>query len=523
MTFLDGVRTQNDDPTPTTTTNAPLVDEEGFIIRPEEKPEKNQWSSCTSSDDEDEIEFQASKIRQLQIKPVNESNTNINASVDELRNAIGHISLQRSTTFDKDPWSTVSGPAEFSQSLNIGAKPLRAAFTGDEHLRRKASADNEFAASFNQTIGNGNTIARARPRSNTPTALTASAFGLNASMSGMSTITSNSRSTSTASSSDVFGESKTDALQQQTSTSGFSDSFANFNSSSNLPLPSSGSTSTLTNPLPKKPIAMAVNEFAHAWFKQSDPENPEVKVFGTVVISFPSILFPLLTDVTPELDAVKFSLEKAGQIQTIIPNKRLLLPTPLPSTPAETYNFTIDKLALANWLLDQKKQKPDSNFYNVDIVRYELKSDFVPPLILRSYWKMGSEETGIRVDYNLNETAANTIIDKPLLNITFTTKIDGENAELTNSSPPATFNPETGILSWLITELTKHGEPSGSLKARLKLSKGVPSSTHVMFQTTDINFSTLSISMNSETCYNLSMTKRKIIAGKYFCEPEVRN
>jgi hypothetical protein len=521
MNFLDGLRSNNinDDSTPTTTTNAPLVDDEGFIIRAEEKPEKNQWTSCSSSDDEDEIEFQASKIRQLQIKPVNESNTNINASVDELRNAIGHISLQRSTTFDKDPWSTVSGPAEFSQSLNISAKPLRAAFTGDEHLRRKRSAaDADFAASFNQSIGNGNTIARARPRSNTPTALTASAFGLNASMSGMSTITSNSRSTSTTSS-DVFGESKTtEAAIQQT---GFADSFANFNSST---IPSSGSTPTLTNQtIPKRPIAMAVNEFAHAWFKASDPNNPEVKVFGTVVISFPSILFPLLTDVTPELEAVKFSLEKAGQIQTIIPNKRLLLPTPLPTTPSETYNFTIDKLALANFLLDQKKQKPDANFYNVDIVRYELKSEFVPPLILRSYWKTGPEETGIRVDYNLNEISGNTIIDKPLLNITFTTKLEGENIELTNSSPPAKFDSENGTLSWLITELTKHGEPSGSLKARLKLSNAVPSSTHVMFQATDINFSTLSISMNSETCYNLSMTKRKIIAGKYFCEPEVRN
>ena len=263
-------------------------------------------------DEEDEIEFQASKIRQLQIKPVNESNTNINASVDELRNAIGHISLQRSTTFDKDPWSSVTGP-EFSQSLNIGAKPLRAAFTGDEHLRRKASADVDFATAFSQTIGSGNTIARARPRSNTPTALAASSFGLNASISGMSTIASGSR---TSLGSSDFGESKNDTTP---SSFGFTDSFANYSSINNLT--SSGSTATLTNP--KRPIAMAINEFAHAWFKQADPSNPEVKVFGTVVISFPSMLVPLLTELTPELEAVKFSLEKADQIQNIIPNKRV--------------------------------------------------------------------------------------------------------------------------------------------------------------------------------------------------------
>lgn len=47
------------------------------------------------------MEFQASKIKSLQIKPVDESSTQINSSVDELRNAIEHISLQKSSTFDK--------------------------------------------------------------------------------------------------------------------------------------------------------------------------------------------------------------------------------------------------------------------------------------------------------------------------------------------------------------------------------------------------------------------------------------
>ena len=44
---MDGIRNANDDITPTT--NNPMVDEDGFIIRPEEKTDKTQWSSCTSS------------------------------------------------------------------------------------------------------------------------------------------------------------------------------------------------------------------------------------------------------------------------------------------------------------------------------------------------------------------------------------------------------------------------------------------------------------------------------------------
>uniref|UniRef100_A0AC34QEE9 Uncharacterized protein n=1 Tax=Panagrolaimus sp. JU765 TaxID=591449 RepID=A0AC34QEE9_9BILA len=190
-----------------TRTNAPMVDEDGFVIRQPDKKEDNPWNSGTSSSDEDENEFQTSKIKQLQIKPINESNTQLNtASVDELRNVIGHISLQRSTTFDKDPWSSHTG--DFTQSLNVGGKPLRAVHTGDEHLRRKASADVDFLFGFTQSIGgsnSSNTIARARPRSNTPTALTASNFGLNSSITGLSTITSESRTISTTS--DLFNES----------------------------------------------------------------------------------------------------------------------------------------------------------------------------------------------------------------------------------------------------------------------------------------------------------------------------
>lgn len=52
-------------------------------------------------DDDDDTEFQTSKIRSLQIKPINECNSKITASFDELKNAIDHLSLQRSLTIDK--------------------------------------------------------------------------------------------------------------------------------------------------------------------------------------------------------------------------------------------------------------------------------------------------------------------------------------------------------------------------------------------------------------------------------------
>ncbi|PIO56530.1 hypothetical protein TELCIR_22070, partial [Teladorsagia circumcincta] len=84
----------------------------------------------------DEDALQQSKIRNLTIRPADSAKT-MNASVDELRDAIGHISICRSNTFDKDPWSVgTNRPPMFSQSLSGGSlKPLRPCHTADGRFR----------------------------------------------------------------------------------------------------------------------------------------------------------------------------------------------------------------------------------------------------------------------------------------------------------------------------------------------------------------------------------------------------
>lgn len=136
-------------------------------------------------DEEDETEFQTSKIKSLQIKPINESHNQIDSSVDELRNAIGHINIQRSSTFEKDPWwpstSTAGNDIAFSHSLKT-VQPMRHAFTGDDSMNRKflefnypnqtmPSPNFDFSQSTNFTTG----ISRARPRSQ----MTASSSNVN--------------------------------------------------------------------------------------------------------------------------------------------------------------------------------------------------------------------------------------------------------------------------------------------------------------------------------------------------------
>lgn len=84
-------------------------------------------------------------------------------------------------------------------------------------------------------------------------------------------------------------------------------------------------------------------------------------------------------------------------------------------------------------------------------------------------------------------------------------------------------------LSWRLTELSRHGDCSGSLKARLTLTNGpsTPASTVVQFQVNEHTLSgaDLQLASNGEDgrgAYRLSLLKKKTVTGKYLCEPEVR-
>jgi len=135
-------------------------------------------------------------------------------------------------------------------------------------------------------------------------------------------------------------------------------------------------------------------------------QGPDIRLFGTIMVSFPAALLPVLTNVNEELKAIRFTINNADEIKQMMPNRKLVVSEELPKPPCATYRFTIERFALANWLLDQQKQKPDLNFYNIDIIKYELETAGIAsaPLLVNSYWKLLSDESGIRIDYKLQPT-----------------------------------------------------------------------------------------------------------------------
>ncbi|EYB91739.1 hypothetical protein Y032_0202g1763 [Ancylostoma ceylanicum] len=484
----------------------PPVDDEGYTIREQENDkEDTNWSSCSSSD-EDENTLQQSKIRSLTIRPADSAKT-MNASVDELRDAIGHISICRSSTFDKDPWSIGSNrPPMFSQSLTGGSlKPLRPCHTADGRFRSNFS-ESEFGKSnvplnFSASMGPVAGMARARPRSNTPTYN--SAFGVGATLRKDSVGSSEWGSSFAINNGDgnhSFGESSFNLSQ----------------STANL------MQATISEH--RVPVAMAINEYSHVWFKAGNVEDRVSRTFGTVLISFAASSLPLLTDVHSDIELLQFNLTDADMIKSVVPNKQLLLPDSVASQHGPSYHYQFDRLGLANWLLGQKKDKPDAAFFNAEVVRYELCDDArvtQPPLLITSYWKCEEDHTDVRIDYQLNSDCS---ITTPLLNLVFTTKVSGSVSNVT-SEPSATWSADTSTLSWSVTELSRHGDCAGSLKARVHLSGDGPSQpahAHVQFQCSDTTISGANVALASSDTYHMSMVRRKVLAGKYFCEPEVR-
>lgn len=136
------------------------------------------------------------------------------------------------------------------------------------------------------------------------------------------------------------------------------------------------------------------------------------------------------------------------------------------------------------------------------MVRYELDESFEAPLRINSYWKLESNQTDLRIDYSLN--TSDKTLTTPLINIAFDTCVNGKVDSYT-SDPLAKWNEQNNTLSFSLTELTRHGGSTGSLKARLKLNEG-PSSvsdTIISFQTSNTTASSVNLQLDSETAYQV--------------------
>lgn len=82
--------------------------------------------------------------------------------------------------------------------------------------------------------------------------------------------------------------------------------------------------------------------------------------------------------------------------------------------------------ALTLLLRRQSEQNPTASYFNVDILKYTIKSKTGAqscPFQLVSYWKCEPSHTDIKIDYKYNNHAMASA--SPLLNVSISVPVDG--------------------------------------------------------------------------------------------------
>lgn len=83
------------------------------------------------------------------------------------------------------------------------------------------------------------------------------------------------------------------------------------------------------------------------------------------------------------------------------------------------------------------EQTPNARYYNLDIIKYQLRTSPGPksaPLHLVSYWKCEPNSTNLKIDFKFNPSAFGHTTVNALKNVQFMANVDG-NVLSMNSQP----------------------------------------------------------------------------------------
>lgn len=174
--------------------------------------------------------------------------------------------------------------------------------------------------------------------------------------------------------------------------------------------------------------------------------------------------------------------------------------------------------ALTALLRRQSEQNPAASYFNVDILKYQIKSKHGAascPFQLVSYWKCESTHTDIKIDYKYNSHAM--AAPSPLLNVALSVPVDG-GVKNVQSKPHSAWLGESNRLVWNFTDISQHSDNSGvgTLRARLEVSGGpsTPAIISTQFNCEGTTLSGIEFELVG-TGYRLSLVKRRFVSGKF--------
>ncbi|CAG5051087.1 unnamed protein product [Parnassius apollo] len=465
--------------------NSPEVDEEGFCIRP--KDEKGSVYSSTDSDSEEERE---QKIH-VEIKPISNGSAPMSASVDELRATVENISLYKIGTARRGSNANASKASSdlldlnFFQSPNISnpasphgnvSNPYAPLQANQSHLLESPTpmSTTDVGDLFSE-VGD---LAQSNFRTSTPTITTIS-------------------------------------LPRPPSRRSEGDFRTAGSSGSRGPSPLTiGMADTI-------PLAVAFHEIIHSYFRGTEESKCQVKMSGDMMLSFPTGIVGVLAN-NPNPAKLCFRLKNIHRLDNVLPNKQLISINTMMSTRDSTV-VEFNMPALTSLLKRQSEKNPTAQYFNVDILKYQIRPKTGAascPFQLVAYWKCEHDHTDLKVDYKYNLHAMSP--PSPLLNVSVCVPING-GVKNVIAMPKNIWNGENEQALWRFTELSQHSEDRGvgSLRARFELNRG-PSSKGTISAQFNCEGATLS-GIEFELIgsgYRLSLVKRRFVSGKYICDSD---
>ncbi|KAL3290141.1 hypothetical protein HHI36_023505 [Cryptolaemus montrouzieri] len=511
---------------------APELDEEGYVIRPNPphnwNTEKGSFYSSSDSDSDDERER---KIH-VEIKPLSHNGAApMSASVDELRATVENLYL------------SPVGSSFGRRGSNLENQDLI--------MKRSQSVSQQIGKPSSDLLGLN--FAQSPTASNASTPTSSHPY---APLQSPSQLALNSPTLSVSSKyaeiGDLFSEdgevcSASNKLVRQTPTptSGYmsiprppsrrSDPSKNLVSQNTIsrtdsinslefrtagvPVGASRGPSPLTIGMADTiPLAVAFHEMVHSYFRGAEEARCQVKMSGEMMLSFPAGIVTILAH-NPNPAKLIFHVKNTQRLINILPNKKLVSTDNGQSPDVLVIEFNMN--ALSTLLKKQFEQNPSASYFNVDILKYQIKPNPGAnscPFQLVAYWKCTNAHTDLKVDYKYNSHAMAS--PSPLLNVTVAVPIDGGLKNF-QSKPTAHWSAEQSRLVWRFAEVSQHSENHGvgSMLARMDLESGpsAPSTISVAFNCEGTTLSGIDFQLVGPG-YRLSLVKRRFVSGKYICD-----
>ncbi|XP_056646081.1 F-BAR domain only protein 2 isoform X3 [Diorhabda sublineata] len=512
-------------------TSTQEVDEDGYVIRPEVahnwNTEKGSFYSSSDSDSEDERER---KIH-VEIKPLNNGSAPISASVDELRATVENLYL-----------SPTGGFARRGSNLDT-----------DSAMKRSQSVSQQLGKPSNDLLGLNFVQSPTASNASTPTS-----SHPYAPLQSPSQLALNSPTLSVSSRYAELGEifSEDGELQQPppkhpqrqtpTPTSGCisiprppsrrSDPPRNLINQSTIsradsinslefrtasvPIGVSRGPSPLTIGMADTiPLAVAFHEIVHSYFRGADELRCQVKMSGEMMLSFPAGIVTILAN-NPNPAKLVFRVKNTHKLNSILPNNQLVYLDSGQSA-SDYIGIEFNMFALSSLLKKQSEQNPSASYFNVDILKYQIKPKPGAnscPFQLVAYWKCSSAHTDLKIDYKYNSHAMSS--PTPLLNVTIAVPVPGGVKNM-QTKPTAQWPNDNNRIIWKFTELSQHSENHGvgSVAARYDLENGpgAPQTVLTQFNCEGTTLSGIDFQLVGPG-YRLSLVKRRFVSGKYICD-----